>query len=218
MKGMFSYFGSKSTSGDDKINKVAEKSDESSIASPDSVTTSHDEQTAIYKINSCDSRAENASMPIQTDPTAKKRLPSSSPDDQSRIVSKTPKLVLDDKLSELISIGADAAEKTPNWTLLLLTALEASYLEMKKMSAKMDAFASFKEEVSVKMNTMEEKIDKLSFEVDAVKTELSNAKAENETLKNAIVELATQVDRNEQHSRSECLLLHSVPEKKRSAH
>ena len=234
MKDMFTYFATKSATGDVENKEATEKSDESTIASPDSVTTSHDEQTATYKVTSRDSQAaehgaistdpdfssshECVAMSVQTETTAKKRLPSSSPDDQSRIVSKTPKL--DDRLAELLSAGADFAEKPPNWQ-LLFTTLEASYMEIKKMSAKMDTFASFKAEVTNKMATMEEKMDHLASEVSSVKTELSSTKAENaylkaenESMKGSIIELASQVDRNEQHSRSECLLLHGVPEKK----
>ena len=89
-------------------------------------------------------------------------------------------------------------------------------MEIRKMSTKIDSFNTFKAEVTDKIAVMEQKLDQLSTEVGTVKSELSGAKAENESLKGVIIKLASQVDRNEQHSRSQCLLLHGVPEKKGS--
>ena len=227
MKDMFSYFGAKSPSTEVVNKEIAEKSVESPSPSTATVSTAHDELTATFKTSReaqtsnvhgamssaekpCTHEVEN--MSVQSESTAKKRLPSSSPD-QPRILSKTPKL--DDTLAELLNAGGDFADKPQNWS-LLFTTLEASYMEIKKMSAKIDSFNTFKAEVTDKIAVMEQKLDQLSTEVGTVKSELSGAKAENESLKGVIIELASQVDRNEQHSRSECLLLHGVPEKKGS--
>lgn len=228
MKDMFSYFGAKSPSTEVANKEIVEKSDESASPSTATVSTAHDELTATFKTsredqasslhggmssieNPCSHEVED--MSGQSETTAKKRLQSSSPD-QPRILSKTPKL--DDSLAELLNAGGDFSDKPQNWSLLFST-LEASYLEIKKMSAKIDSFNTFKEEVSGKIAGMEEKMDQLSSELGSVKSELSSVKADNASLKEAIIELASQVDRNEQHSRSECLLLHGVPEKKGSS-
>ena len=62
------------------------------------------------------------------------------------------------------------------------------------------------------MSILEEQTCGLQAAFETMKDEFQSVKAENVELKETINLLANQVDHNEQHSRSECLLLHGVPE------
>ena len=145
--------------------------------------------------------------------TGKKRIPSDSPSALTEVAPSKPRLsVLDDSLTNLFGADPSFEKTTPKWVPLMFASLDALREEVHLVSNKLDSFESFKTEVNEKVDGLEKTVDVIKAAFESMKEEFQSVKAENVELKETISLLANQVDHNEQHSRSECLLLHGVPE------
>ena len=158
-----------------------------------------------------------------------KRIASQSPSTDTGIVLKKQTLgVLDDSFStELRAVEQSFENDTPHWVPLLFASMGAVREELCVLSGKMDAFETFKANISDQVSSLCSSVETIKSEFDNMKSEMAVMKSENAEMKSemAVIKsvnaelrnnvglLITQVDRNEQHSRSECLLLHGVPEK-----
>ena len=169
------------------------------VTSPRALTTSH----------------EVAVMSPCGESTGKKRIPSDSPSALSGVVSNKQRLtMLNDSLTDLLGDDPTFEEDTPYWVPLIFKSMGAIREEVQAVSAKMDSYELFKAEVIEKVAGLNTTVDSLKVESDAMKAEMQSIKKENAELKETVCLLINQVDHNEQHSRSECLLLHGVPESK----
>ena len=177
-----------------------------------------DEITAeVFDATSCGSSTnlhENDGMSTPTDSVSKKRNASKSPVAESGILFKKPTLAsVDDLFAEMLTEDPSLEKDTPRLVSLLFTSFTAVVNELKVVSAKIDAYESFKSDVSNKFNALNSTVDSLKADMECMKAEINIVKSENSELKNTIGSLMAQFEHNEQHSGNECLLLHGVPEK-----
>ena len=63
-----------------------------------------------------------------------------------------------------------------------------------------------------RFSTLEKKVETCLAEQNSLKSDVTSLKSENSALKETVQILVNQIDSNEQHSRSECLLIHGVAE------
>ena len=230
MKSIKNYFSSEISSSDE-VNSIA--NDESSESSVFPAEISCGDRASTHEVtatNSSEVSRKDCSFLDEgnASPTAKKRLQSSSPSDESRVMSKTARIgdILSspspaDSFADLLNSEGSLEENTPRYIPLLFSTLEAMFKEMKSVSAKADSFCNFQVEVTKKVSGLESKVESLYQKFGEMENEMQTLRAENCKLKEAnsglndtVGVLIKQVDRNEQHSRAECLLLHGVPEKK----
>ena len=231
MKSIKNYFSSEISSSDEANSIANDESAESSVFPAEISCGDRATTHGVIETNSPEVSRKDCSVLDEgnASPTAKKRLQSSSPSDESRVMSKTARIgdILSspspaDSFADLLnSEGSLDEENTPRYIPLLFSTLEAMFKEMKSVSAKVDSFCNFQVEVTKKVSGLESKVESLYQKFGEMENEMQTLKAENCKLKETnsdlnetVGVLIKQVDRNEQHSRAECLLLHGVPEKK----
>ena len=113
---------------------------------------------------------------------------------ESRVVFKTAKLDnLDYSLAELLNSGEVFKEKTPYYIPLIFSTLDAMYKEMKSVSAKVDSFNNFKDEITEKVAGLETKMDGLCDQINKINNEVKTIKDENSALKDANSDLRKTV-------------------------
>ena len=158
-------------------------------------------------------------MTDNIDTTAKKRIHSDSP---SNCDAKRPNL--NDSLADQFQM--DFENDTPHWVPLLFQAFDVLRVDVKSINDKLNNFETFKSDISKRVNSLEQKsvsTEKKLTEIEDgmnfvnnmcedLKKEVSSLTQKNSNLQKTLDALTNQIDSNEQHNRSECLLLHGVPE------
>ena len=152
----------------------------------------------------------------------KKRNLSSSPSNDE---NKRPNL--NESLSLVEELGINLYEAdTPHWVPLLLKVCDVMSKDIKGICKQMNSFEHFQSQISKRVDSLEQQatinvqktldIEKnvsfVSSTFDEMKAQLSSLKQQNDELKKTVNSLVQQVDTNEQHSRSECLLIHGIDE------
>ena len=152
----------------------------------------------------------------------KKRNLSSSPSNDE---NKRPNL--NESLSLVEELGINLYEAdTPHWVPLLLKVCDVMSKDIKGICKQMNSFELFQSQISKRVDSLEQQatinvqktldIEKnvsfVSSTFDEMKAQLSSLKQQNDELKKTVNSLVQQVDTNEQHSRSECLLIHGIDE------
>lgn len=118
------------------------------------------------------------------------------------------------KLQE-IEFEADS----PHWLPLLFKSMAAIQGQIAELAHKVDDLSTFKADVNKKLGDYERSLKFVSDKYEEQKTEIvdlkervKNLEDDNAKTKNDFGLLARRVDKNEQHSRNECLVLHGVAE------
>ena len=125
--------------------------------------------------------------------------------------------VLDDSFCTEILAEEKSFDKEPHWVPLIFQSLGAVREDIRGLSDELKSeMAVLRAEMSSmksEMTTLKTENSELKSECESYKSEVAALKSDTADLKKTVDLLVAQVDSNEQHSRSECLLLHGVPEK-----
>lgn len=178
----------------------------------------------VEKNGNSDSVQVSSNQKSKKSKNKKKRILSSSPS-SSNEENKRPNLNESLSLTEELGINLYETD-TPHWVPLLLKVCDVMSKDIKGICKQMENFELFQSQISKRVESLEQQaatnvqktldIEKnvsfVSSTFDDMKAQLSSLKQQNEELKKTVNSLVQQVDTNEQHSRSECLLIHGIDE------
>ena len=204
-----------SASDNDENRKTNVENDESPTI--DDQSSNSDVRADAPRSQSVEPHAPDGMSPC-LDPTGKKRIASRSPSADTDVMLKRQSLgIMDESFCSEILAEEKSFDKEPHWVPLIFQSLGAVREDIRGLSEELKSeMAVLRSEMSSmksEMATLKTENTELKSECESYKSEMAALKVDTAELKKTVGLLLAQVDSNEQHSRSECLLLHGVPEK-----